>query len=106
MRTMLFASAMLAASSLLSADPAVALSDGERFPPGMMMGRGCGAMDLMGPHRMMGDRVWRMDAEALARLAYLKSELKITEAQAEAWKGYADAVAAQALAMEAARKAT
>jgi hypothetical protein len=40
---------------------------------------------------MMGGHA-RMGAMAEGRLAYLKSDLKITDAQQAAWKEYADAV--------------
>jgi hypothetical protein len=102
MRTMLSITVLLAAASLVSTLPALALSDEEHFPPGMMMGRGCGSSGMMGGRHMMGGRMWRIDAEAQGRLAYRKAELAIADAQAEAWQGYADVVAAQASAVQAA----
>lgn len=60
---------------------------------------------MMGGHHMAGKHGWRMEAAMQARLAYLRSELEITDAQADAWKGYADAVAAHAKAMQSMRKA-
>jgi hypothetical protein len=49
---------------------------------------------------MMGGRQARMGAMADGRLAYLKGELNITEAQSEAWNGYADAVKARVDVMQ------
>jgi hypothetical protein len=64
--------------------------------PGMMMGRGWG----MGPRGMMGMgcAMWDFDDEgdtatfAEGRIAFLKAELKITDAQKDVWDGYAKAV--------------
>ncbi len=106
MRTMLLISTVLAATSLSLALPA--LADEAEDSPGMMTGQGCGSMmgpGMMGRHHMMGRHGWRMEAEVQARLAYLKAELEITDAQAEAWKGYADVVAGQTTAMQTAHKA-
>jgi hypothetical protein len=62
-----------------------------------MMGRGGGGM--MG-HGGMGERHAKMGAMADGRLAYLKGELEITDAQMSAWTGYADAVKAQVNGMQ------
>ena len=83
--------------------------------PGAMMGGGCPTIGMMG-HGMMGgffDREWRgrgpgmmggqprLGALVGGRLAYLKAELGITEAQTEAWNGYAAAVEARIEGMQA-----
>jgi LTXXQ motif family protein len=81
--------------------------------PGMMnqgmMGPGtCSMMGGMGPGMMMG---WGMMNPAVmgmmmgapavqGRLAYVKAELGITDAQASAWDGYASAVNAQVTSMQ------
>jgi hypothetical protein len=70
-----------------------------------MMGSGGMDSDRMGDHHMMGKRGWRMETAARAWLANLKDELKITDAQADVWKSYADAVTARAKAMKVARRA-
>lgn len=60
--------------------------------PGMhgMMGQG-----MMGPGMMMG-----YGPMMEGRLAYLKAELGITEAQTEAWNGYVSAVKARTSTMQ------
>ena len=66
-----------------------------------MMGGGCPMMGMMGGgmmgHGMMGQGgMWggrdHMSAIIDGRLAYLKDELKMTDAQLAAWTSYADAV--------------
>jgi hypothetical protein len=64
-----------------------------------MMGGGCPMMGMMGQgmmgQGMMGQGMMgqgKLGAMAAGRLAYLKSELNITDAQADAWNGYVDAV--------------
>lgn len=75
-------------------------------PGGMMgmMGGGCPMIGMMSGQGMMGGwgqggwgrgmmgRQPRMGAMIEGRLAYLKGELEITEAQTEAWNAYAAAV--------------
>jgi hypothetical protein len=46
----------------------------------------------------------RMRAMVAGRLAYLKDELDITEAQSQAWKAYADAVSSRVEAMQGMRQ--
>jgi hypothetical protein len=61
---------------------------------GMMHGRGMGQAMMRGGRMgkgMMGGHA-RMGAMAEGRLAYLKSELKVTNAQQDAWQEYSDAV--------------
>lgn len=63
--------------------------------PGMhgMMGRGMGPR-MMGPGMMMDS-----GPMVEGRLAYLKAELGITDKEAAAWDGYANAVKSRATAM-------
>lgn len=71
---------------LLSAFPAMAQDDSDDWRPGWGMSRmmmGGGPMGF-GPDAMLD----RIDG----RLAFLKTELKITEAQTPAWDGFAEAV--------------
>jgi len=69
-----------------------------------MMGGGCPMMNMMDSgmmdQSMMGDKQAHMGAMAEGRLAYLKSELAITEKQTEAWNGYAKAVTTRVAAMQ------
>ena len=60
--------------------------------PGMMMGWGMMNPATMG--MMMGGPAVQ------GRLAYVKAELGITDAQASAWDGYASAVSAQVTSMQ------
>lgn len=58
---------------------------------GDMMGAG-----RRGPMKGMGHRMMMHSGPMMeARLAYIKADLEITEAQLIAWEGYADAVRAQ-----------
>ena len=70
--------------------------------PGMMMGRGFGPGD-MGGCSMMGMRRGAMtpgnETYAEGRIAFLKAELKITDAQDAAWNAYADTLRANSQAM-------
>ncbi len=92
MRKAIFVAAILAAL----AAPALAQSDphhpGQDAPPqGPMMGPGM----MTGPGMMMGNPMGMMGPggpHTEGRLAYLKTELKITPAQEKAWKTYSDAV--------------
>ena len=65
---------------------------GMGYGPGPGMGRGMGPQGYGNPAAM-----------ADARLAYLKSELKITSGQEAAWKAFADNAKQQAEAMQALR---
>ncbi len=113
MRKMLLVSTLLAAASMSLALPARATADEDEDEswPQMMMGDGCGMMGMMGMmgpgmmrHGHMG-RSSRFGAEVDGRLAYIKSELEITDAQEDAWKGYAAAVKARVASMQTARQA-
>jgi hypothetical protein len=80
-----------------------------------MMGGGCPMIGMMGQSSMMGPgilgqgmmagRQTRMAALVDGRLAYLKGELNITDAQSEAWNGYADAVKGRVDVMQGMRQA-
>ena len=99
--TRFLVSAALACAVGLASIPAH--SQSMRGPMGMM-GGGCAMMGMMGRGMMMG-RGWdderrgrhmmrghpRMGAMVEGRLAYLRSELEITDAQATAWDAYAAA---------------
>jgi uncharacterized small protein (DUF1192 family) len=89
--------------ALVFATGAIALSPGFAqdvgVPRGMMgmMGGGCPTIGMMGGWghgwgRGMTAREPRMGAVIEGRLAYLKGELAITEAQIEPWKAYSAAV--------------
>lgn len=60
-----------------------------------MMGQGPMGQGPMGQGRMAGNQEM-MGAIAENRLTHLKGELKITDAQADVWKAYADAIKARA----------
>jgi hypothetical protein len=66
---------------------------------GMM---GMGMPGMMGQGMMMGPG--SMAPQVEGRLAYLKAELGITEAQATAWKQYEDAVRSRTSAMQGMRQ--
>lgn len=92
--------------------PAQAQGFGFGAPGMMMMGGGCPTVGMMG-QGMMGNWNWggrgqgmmggqpRLGAMIGGRLAYLKAELGITDAQTEAWNGYAAAVEARIEGMQA-----
>ena len=102
--TRLFVCAALAfAMSATALSPSSAQSAGG--PGGMMgmMGGGCPTMGMMGRGGLgeggqgqgMMRRQPKMGAMVEGRLAYLKGELDITDAQATAWEGYVSAVKAR-----------
>lgn len=64
-------------------------ADGKAMMDCSMMGKGMMAKGMMHARPMME-----------ARLAYIKADLEITEAQTKAWEGYAAAVRARHTAME------
>lgn len=85
--------------------PSVAQTTDQDMPMMGMMGGGCqmmGMMGMMGHGMMRGEP--RMSAMVDGRLAYLKSELNITDAQTEAWTGYAQAVKGSVDAMQSRRQ--
>lgn len=77
--------------------------------PGYGPGAGMGPMGMHAPHGMPGARGpgGNFDPAAMidARMAYLKSALKITSAQEALWNSYSDKIKQQAQAMKAARTA-
>lgn len=86
---------------------AAAQTNNQPMPMMGMMGGGCPTMGMMGHGRMgrgmMGNHS-KMGAMVAGRLAYLKSELNITDAQSEAWEGYADAVTSRVQTMKGMRQ--
>jgi LTXXQ motif family protein len=66
---------------------------------GMM---GCPMMDMMGMRGMMGPG--SIAAQVEGRLAYVKAEIAITEAQTPAWKQYEDAVRSRTSGMQGMRQ--
>jgi ASC-1-like (ASCH) protein len=105
--------ALALALSVTALSPAVAQTGDQPGPVRGMMGGGCPMMGMMGQGMgpgmmgggMMGQRQAQMGAMIEGRLAYLKAELAITEAQTAAWNGYADAAKARVEAMQGRRKA-
>ena len=106
MRKLLAIAAIAAATSFTTLSPSRAQTDDQAAPYAGMMGGGCSMMGMMGMmgqgmmgqgwgtwrQGMMGNRQARIGAMIDGRLAYLKGELRITEAQKDAWDGYAVAV--------------
>ena len=98
-----------------AATPSLAQRQGGPGPIGMM-GGGCAMMGMLGQGMMGGgpwgpgfmgqgpgammDRQPRIAAMVDGRLAYLRGELGITDAQTAAWIGYADAVKARIALMQ------
>lgn len=85
--------AALAASLTAPAAAQQHMQGGMQNSPGMMQGQGMhdqmmGGMGSMGGH-MMGDGPAK---HIEGRLAFLKTELGITDAQMDVWEDYADAV--------------
>jgi hypothetical protein len=76
--------------------PAAAAPQG--MPAGGMAGMGQGGMPMMGMMRMMegGMGVPMMEGHVEGRIAFLKTELKITDAQLPLWNPVADAMRASA----------
>jgi hypothetical protein len=69
---------------------------------GMMgQGMGMGMPGMMGQGMTMGGN---MGPQVEGRLAYLKAELGITEAQAASWKQYEDAIRSRTSAMQGMRQ--
>jgi hypothetical protein len=111
-----FATAVLAlAMSVIAVDLSFAQSQAGRMMG--MAGGGCPMMGMMGQGMMgqgpmgqgpkgqgrMAGNQEMMGAIAESRLAHLKGELKITDAQADVWKAYADAIKARADVMQGMR---
>ena len=110
--SLVLALGLLATPSLAQQDahsehhPDGAMPSQATTPGGSMMG--AGSMPMMGMMRMMmgeqgmgGMRMMSAMAEHVeGRLAFLKAELKITDAQMPLWNNFAEAVRANAKAME------
>lgn len=109
----------ICALSALLVVPALAQDNSENAPEMGMMGGDCPMMRMMGQgmgkgqmgqgmmrgHGMGMMRGARMGAMVEARLAYLKFELGITDAQKDAWAAYADAVRARVANMQGVHQA-
>ena len=89
-----------AALGAITLSPAAAHMSSQSKPTIGMMGGECPTIGMMGHgpmgQGMAGERTMggpaRMGAMIDGRLAYLKANLNITDAQTEAWNGYADVV--------------
>jgi len=106
----LIATSLFAAALAFAGQTAAVAQSNDGYGPGFgMMGGGCPMMGMMGHgmmgrgfgmmgqgwgwgQGMMGARQARMAAVVDGRLAYLKGELGITDAQKDAWEAYAKAV--------------
>lgn len=112
MKKVLAIAALTVALGASALSPALGHRGGQTGPGMGMMGGGCATMGKMG-HGMMGGAMMGggkmgeqagMGAMVAGRLAYLKSELKITDEQSEAWKSYADAVTSRVETMKGMRQ--
>lgn len=104
MRKFLKTAALALALGVGGLAPALAEDNDTSSPSRGMMGGGCSTMGMMGEnkagHGMMRGHHARMGSVVEGRLAYLKSELGVTDAQAAAWSAYADAARARVEGME------
>ena len=66
------------------------------MPQGGMMGPGSGMPMMSGPGRMGMMGMMGMADHVEGRIAFLKAELKITDAQTPQWKAFADALRSNA----------
>jgi len=85
---------MVAVAAVLIVASAFTAANAQQGMPGMMQGggmpmgrEGMGHEGMMGPGMMM----CHMGEHVEGRLAYLKTELKVTEAQMPQWNAFADA---------------
>lgn len=113
MRNLVTTGALLAAAATASMALAQTTEQGQQMP---MMGPGMMGQGMMGPgmmgygmQGMMGHGMPGMMGQGMmmaygpmmeGRLAYLKAELAITDAQTEAWNGYVSAAKARATTMQ------
>lgn len=100
--------ALALALSAAFLSPSIAQNYDQEGPMMGMMGGGCPMMGMM-DHGMRGQgMMWGrqagMAAMVDARLAYLKDELKITDAEGEAWNGYAEAIKGRVTNMQSMRQ--
>jgi hypothetical protein len=83
--------------------PAATAAPAPAMPGGSMSGAGgmpmMGMMRMMGPDGMGMSMMPAMAGHVEGRLAYLKTELKVTDAQLPLWNAVADAIRADAKAM-------
>lgn len=107
MKKLIAATAFAVALGASALVPASAQMGGGGGPMMGMMGGGCHMMGMMGRGMrgggMLGNPA-RMDAMVAGRLAYLKAELGITDAQSQAWSGYVDAVNSRVETMKGMRQ--
>lgn len=123
MNRLLTTAALAIALGAMSLSPAVAQTSSQTGPMMGMMGGGCPTMSMMGMMdqgmmggpgmtggqatmgrgAMMGSPA-RMDAMVDGRLAYLKGALNISDAQMDAWNGYAAAVKSRVDVMQQMRQ--
>lgn len=88
---------------LFAVSPAIAHSTHRDMSMTGMMGGDCPMMGMMDGREMGSGRMRGrsgMGAMAAGRLAYLKSELQISDAQVAVWQGYVDAVNARVATMQ------
>jgi LTXXQ motif family protein len=106
--------ALTLALGAFALSPALAQNADQRGSMTGMMGGGCPMIGMMGQgmmapglsgQGMIAGRQARIGAMVDGRLAYLKSELNITDAQSEAWNGYANAVKGRVDVMQSMRQA-
>jgi hypothetical protein len=98
--------ALLALIAGLVAAPALAQQESheQQHPPGMGMGSPGDGMPMMGMRPMMMGREGiggMMAGHVEGRLAFLKTELKITDAQLPLWNAVADAIRANTKSVSA-----
>jgi len=94
--------------SAATLSPSIAQNNDQAGPMMGMMGGGCPMMGMMGHGMMDQGMMWGrqagMGAMIDGRLAYLKDELKISDAQIEAWNGYTEAVKGRVSVMQGLRE--
>jgi hypothetical protein len=100
MRTLILATAVAA---MLTSTAAIAQQSSQPMmgqqTPGAMMGQGMMGQSMMGHGMMPMMGVMNPSQHIEGWLAFLKTELKITDAQAPQWNAYADALRANAKRM-------
>lgn len=108
MRNVIAAITLGSVLGLSAFSPTLAQMNSQAGPRMGMMGGECPTMGMMrrgpmGGGMMMGKHS-RMGAMVAGRLAYLKSELKVSDTQTEAWERYADAVKSRVETMKGMRQ--
>ena len=84
-------------ATIAVAIPLAAAQPAQKEGPGAMMGGQMSMMGMMGQGCMMP--MMGMSDHVAGRLAFLKAELKITDAQLPQWNAFADALRAHATQM-------